>query len=295
MTAIPADFAGEAMSWEMHDDVLEVRLHREPCNEIGTAALDELDRLAKLLHHTTARACILYSDRERGFCAGADLKELYDGLVERAETSRTRKALRAIAGPDLGDRAARRVGAPIVRRQVRQFIDRIHHVFTRIDTAPIPVIGMVHGVVFGGGFELMLLCDIVVAEQSTRFAFPELRLGLVPGFGGLPRLSRDVGNAVIRDLLLTGRTLGAKRAYDVGLVSQVVPRGKGLKIARKVAAQTAKFDPHVVAMAKPFAKPVPRAELEREKDLFCRMVTDPVVLKALERFVNSDDARPYLP
>ena len=288
-------FSGTALSWEVRHDVMEVRLHREPCNEIGTTAIEELEHLSYTLHKTDARAAILYSDRRRGFCAGADLRELHAGLVERAETSRARKALRAIAGPDFGDRAARRVGKPLVRRTIRQFIDRIHEVFNRIDMSPIPVIGAVHGVVMGGGFELMLLCDIVVAEQSARFAFPELRLGLVPGFGGLPRLSRDVGNAVVRDLLLTGRTLGAKRAYELGLVSQLVPRDKGLAIARKVAAQTTKFDAAVIAQAKPFAKPIPRAQLEREKDLFCKMVTDPTVMAALERFVTSDDVRPYLP
>ena len=288
-------FSGSALSWEVRHEIMEVRLHREPCNEIGTDSLDELERLSHALHSGVARAAVLYSDRKRGFCAGADLRELHAGLVERRESSRTRKALRAIAGPVNGDRAARRVAAPLVRRAIKGFIDRIHEVFDRIDTAPIPVIGAVHGVVFGGGFELMLLCDIVVAEQSARFAFPELRLGLVPGFGGLPRLSRDVGNAVVRDLLLTGRTLGAKRAYEVGLVSQLVPRGKGLAIARKVAQQTVRFEPHVIAAAKPFAKPVPRDQLDRERDLFCRMVTDPTVLTALDRFVNSDDVRPYLP
>ena len=62
-----------------------------------------------------------------------------------------------------------------------------------------------HGVCFGGGLELALLCDIIVADKMARFAFPELRLGLIPGFGGIPRLKRDVGNAFIRELLLTGR------------------------------------------------------------------------------------------
>lgn len=288
-------FTGAALSWTVRHDLLEVRLHREPCNEIGRQTLDELDRLADVLHNRPARAALIYSDRRRGFCAGADLRELHAGLVERAESSRARKALRAIAGPSVGDRVARRVGEPLVRREIGRFIDRIHDVFDRIDMAPLPVVGAVHGVVFGGGFELMLLCDVVIAERSTRFAFPELRLGIVPGFGGLPRLSRDVGNAVARDLLFTGRTLGAKRAYELGLVSQVVPRGKSLDIARRMAAQAGKFDPHVVAMAKPFAKPLPREQLDAEKELFCKLVTDPVVLQALDRFVNSDDARPYLP
>src|SRR5438046_7760286 len=74
-----------------------------------------------------------------------------------------------------------------------------------IDAAPLTTIASVHGVVFGGGFELALVCDLIIADKMARFCFPELRLGLVPGFGGIPRLKRDLGNAVVRDLLLTGR------------------------------------------------------------------------------------------
>ena len=62
---------------------------------------------------------------------------------------------------------------------------------------------------FGGGFELALTCDLIVADKMARFCFPELRLGLIPGFGGIPRLKRDLGNAVVRDLLLTGRSINA--------------------------------------------------------------------------------------
>jgi enoyl-CoA hydratase/carnithine racemase len=289
-------FTGEALSWERRGDALEVRLHREPCNELGTVALGELERLAAALHGpSAARAAVIYSDRSRGFCAGADLRELYAGLVATAEGSRARRVLRRLAGPDLGERAARRAGTPLIRRRIRQFIDRIHAAFDAIDQSPIPVVAAVHGVVFGGGFELALLADVIVAERSARFAFPELRLGLVPGFGGLPRLARDVGNAVARDLLLTGRSLGAARALELGLVAQVVPRGEGLAAARRVAAQMGRFDPAVVARAKPFAKPLPRAALDREKALFCEMVTDPVVLRALHTFVHSTDPRPYLP
>src|SRR5208282_630706 len=103
-------------------------------------------------------------------------------------------------------------------------------------------IAAVHGVCFGGGFELALTCDIIVADKMARFAFPELRLGLIPGFGGIPRLKRDLGNAFIRDLLLTGRSINATRAQAVGLVAQLAAEGEALRIARATAAQIVKFD-----------------------------------------------------
>lgn len=99
----------------------------------------------------------------------------------------------------------------------------------------------------------------------------------MPGFGGIPRLRRDLGNAVVRDLLLTGRSINASKAGSVGLVSQVVPRGRGLEVARKVGEQAAKFDRATTAAAKRFAKPIPRAELRREKDLFIELMGSPVV------------------
>ena len=178
---------------------------------------------------------------------------------------------------------------------VRGFIDRIHAVMDALDTAPLTVVAAVHGFCFGGGFELALTADVIIAEKSARFAFPELRLGLVPGFGGIPRLERDVGNAVVRDLLMTGRSMNAKRANEVGLVSQVVARGEGLTVARKVAEQAARFDPETTRRAKRFAKPLPVERLRREKDLFIEMMASPVVVKALRKFVESTDVRPYLP
>jgi enoyl-CoA hydratase/carnithine racemase len=153
----------------------------------------------------------------------------------------------------------------------------------------------VHGFVFGGGFELALTCDVVVADNTARFCFPELRLGLVPGFGGIPRLRREVGNAVIRDLLLTGRSVRAARAQELGLISQVVAEGAALDVARRSAEQMARFDRATLTAAKRFVKPVPREELDREKELFLTLFESSVVEAALDKFVHSEDPRPYLP
>ena len=120
---------------------------------------------------------------------------------------------------------------------VRDFLERIHRVLNLIDSVPLTTIAAVHGVTFGGGFELALTCDLIIADKMARFCFPELRLGLIPGFGGIPRLKRDLGNAVVRDLLLTGRSFNATKAQQVGLVSQVVGEGEALRAARATAVQ----------------------------------------------------------
>jgi len=291
-------FDGQTLSWERVDDALEVRLHRAPLNEIGLKTLEELERVAD--HASSgaggARALIWYSDR-KGFCAGADLRALHAGLSQRHQRlgqrmSRATERLGPLGRPL--ERGARRLARPLVRREIGRFIDRIHAAFDALDMAPLTTVAAVHGVCFGGGFELALTADVIVAEKSARFCFPELRLGLVPGFGGIPRLNRDVGNAVCRDLLLTGRSLNAKRAQELGLVSQVVPRERGLEVARKVAAQAATYDPHTTATAKAFAKPLPRADLDREKEAFLHLVTRPAVFEALGRFVEDEGVRPYL-
>src|SRR2546430_13907325 len=88
---------------------------------------------------------------------------------------------------------------------VRNYLERIHRVMNTIDAAPIPTIAAVHGVTFGGGFELALVCDLIIADKMARFCFPELRLGLIPGFGGIPLLEGDFGKRVVGDLFLTRR------------------------------------------------------------------------------------------
>jgi enoyl-CoA hydratase/carnithine racemase len=125
---------------------------------------------------------------------------------------------------------------------IRQFHQRIHHVMNVLDASPLTTIAAVHGIVFGGGLELALTCDLIIADKTARFCFPELRLGLIPGFGGIPRLKRDLGNAVVRDLLLTGRSFNVTKAQQIGLVSQVVGEGEALRVARATAAQLRKFD-----------------------------------------------------
>jgi enoyl-CoA hydratase/carnithine racemase len=142
---------------------------------------------------------------------------------------------------------------------------------------------------------LALACDMIIADKMARFAFPELRLGFIPGFGGIPRLKRDLGNAFVRDLLFTGRTVNATRAQAVGLVAQLAGEGEAFKIARSTAAQITKYDGVTRAAAKKFIKPIPHDELRREIEIFCDLFTRPAVDAGLRKFVESTDALPYLP
>ena len=108
-------------------------------------------------------------------------------------------------------------------------------------------------------------------------------------------MKRDVGNAVVRDLLFTGRTLNASRAHAVGLVAQLAAEGEALRIARSTATQVSKYDPVARAAAKEFMKPIPREDLEQEIDLFCELFTRPEVMAALNKFVEDSGPMPYLP
>ena len=261
----------KTLSWELREGVVELALHRDPCNEIGSETLEDLERFQAALEKTGDRAAalIIHSTLKCGFSAGADLRELHQRAQEVREPERSRR--------------------------LREFLERVHTVMNTLDAAPLTTIAAVHGVCFGGGFELALACDLIIADKMARFCFPELRLGLIPGFGGVPRLKRDLGNAVVRDLLLTGRSINATRAQAVGLVSQLAAEGEALRVARATAAQVLKFDRGTANAAKKFIKPVPYEELKQEIDIFCELFRRPAVAAGLKKFVESTGAHPYLP
>jgi enoyl-CoA hydratase len=265
------NFQGKTLSWTCIDGTVELVLDSAPCNEIGSATLPELERFVSALPHLQreAHALIISSARQEGFCAGADLRELY----RESQPLQTKERV----------------------ERLREFLERIHRVMNAIDSAPLTTIAAIQGIAFGGGFELALVCDLIIADKTARFCFPELRLGLIPGFGGIPRLKRDLGNAVVRDLLLTGRSINATKAQAVGLLSQVVAEGDALRIARSTAAQLKKFDRETAIAAKSFIKPIPFDELRREIEIFCELFTRPAVEAGLRKFAESTDALPYLP
>src|SRR5260370_15781095 len=185
-------FTGKTLRWECRESVIELTLDHAPANEIGTAMLAELEKFVGAFESLAPETsvCIIASARKSVFSAGGDLRELY---------------ATAAAAPTK-DRAA----------GIRAFLERIHAVLNAIDSAPFVTIAAVHGACLGGGFELALACDMIVADKMARFAFPDLRLGFIPGFGGIPRLKRGPGNGFWRDLLFHGRPRNSNPPHALG-------------------------------------------------------------------------------
>lgn len=267
--------AGERLSWSTDPDGLcTLSLHGAPLNELGEASLGELEAFVAELAARRAeggiRALLIESRQERGFCAGADLRALHSRIT-------------AVGG------------AQALRAEVRDFLGRINAAFTSLDRAPFATAAAVHGVCFGGGLELALCCDLIVADPTARFGFPELRLGLIPGFGGVARLRRALGSARVLDLLLTGRSLNAERAREAGLVSQVAGRGRAAEAARAALRQSLRVPAAAVAAAKRHAKPDPAAEIAGEVETFLELFEAPRCAEALADFAARSDLLPYLP
>jgi enoyl-CoA hydratase/carnithine racemase len=203
---------------EVADRVATVTLNRpEALNAISTELAIELaEAFEPLATDPGVRAVVLAGAGERAFCVGADLKQR--------------------AGFDdhgwFVQREAFRRGFAAVRR------------------CPLPTVAAVAGFALGGGTELALSCDLVVAADDAIFGLPEVRLGLVPAGGGTQLLVRRVGRSVAKDLVLTGRRVGAAEARRLGLVDRVVPAAEVRAATTALAAEIAANAPTAVRMAK---------------------------------------------
>jgi enoyl-CoA hydratase len=183
-------------------------------NALSGELMDELVASLRELDADGAVRCIVLGGSERVFAAGADIGEL-------ARTSAIELYY------------ARRV----------ECWDAIRALWT-------PIVAAVSGFCLGGGCELALLCDLVVASETARFGQPETALGIIPGAGGTQRLTRAVGKALAMDVILSGRLLDAREALAAGVVSRVVAREAWLEEAKRVAREIASRGPVATRLAK---------------------------------------------
>lgn len=177
-------------------------------NALNTKTLEEIQAAATQLHtQADARVLLLTGAGQKAFVAGADIKEMH---------SKT-----AIEGQAFGHKGMQ--------------------AFRSLELLPIPVIAVVQGFALGGGCELALSCDWIIASEQAQFGQPEVALGVTPGFGGTQRLSRLIGRSKALELLVSGRRIDAKTALAWGLVNHVYPAdelmNEALKIAREIATQ----------------------------------------------------------
>jgi enoyl-CoA hydratase len=146
------------------------------------------------------------------------------------------------AGADISDMADRTAVEQLSRDQTGRWAPLAN--FTK------PLIAAVNGYALGGGCEVALMCDLIIAGDTARFGQPEINLGVIPGAGGTQRWPRSVGKYVAMEVMLTGAPLTAQRAYELGVVNKVVPADVTIEIAKRLARQLAEKPPLAVRLAK---------------------------------------------
>ena len=181
-----------------------VTLNRpEALNAINTQLIDELNQVLDGFERDPAIGCVLITGSAKAFAAGADVKEMAEKCF-----------------PDT-------------------YLDDFLGRWDRVAQRRKPIIAAVAGHALGGGFELALMCDFIIAADSARFGLPEVKLGVIPGAGGIQRLTRLVGRARAMDMLLSGRSIDAAEAERCGVVARVVPAAELLDAAMATASAIA--------------------------------------------------------
>jgi enoyl-CoA hydratase len=183
-------------------------------NALNSALNDELGRAVAAFDADSGIGCILLTGSEKAFAAGADIKEMAD------------------------------------KSPVDAFVSDFGGTWDAVARARKPVIAAVAGFALGGGCELAMQCDLIIAADTAKFGQPEITLGIIPGIGGTQRLPRAVGKAKAFDLILTGRRMDAAEAERSGLVARVVPAASLLEEAMKIAETIASMSLPAVLAAK---------------------------------------------
>lgn len=205
----------ETIQTETHRRVALVRLHRpEALNALNAQLIAELDTALAGFEADDGIGCVVITGSEKAFAAGADIKEMRDKTA--------------------------------VTAYLEDFLGR----WDTVARARKPIIAAVCGFALGGGCELAMMCDFIIAADSASFGQPEIRLGIIPGAGGTQRLTRAIGKAKAMDLVLTGRMMSAEEAERSGLVARVVPAADLLPEALKTAAAIAAMSLPAVLTAK---------------------------------------------
>jgi enoyl-CoA hydratase len=198
------------------EGVAVVTLNRpRALNALSPALIDQLvDALTTLDRDEDVRAIVIRGSGERAFAAGADIREM-----------------------------AGQTAVTLTKSDAFARWDEVAHVRT-------PLIAAVRGFALGGGCELAMTCDLIIAGEDAQFGQPEIKLGVIPGVGGTQRLTRAVGKARAMELVLTGRSIDAREAERIGLVTRVVPAEETFAVAEELARTIAAMPPLAVIAAK---------------------------------------------
>jgi enoyl-CoA hydratase/carnithine racemase len=204
---------------EVSDRIATATICAPPMNALDAAMRAELAaQLREFEEDDGVRAVVLRGDGSKAFCAGFDLKELSENLGSSEKSAAQ--------------------------------LNRDARLFDGLAAFGKPTLAAIGGAAFGGGLELALCCDFIVASERARFALPEIKLGAIPAAGGTLRLSRQIGAARARQMILLGDAIDAATALDWGLIMRVVPEPDFSEACRKFAGQLAAMPARAVQYAK---------------------------------------------
>jgi enoyl-CoA hydratase len=200
------------------DDIGILTINRpKVLNALNWQTLREMREFFEyLLPKENLKSLIITGAGDRAFVAGADISEMYN----------------------------------MKDREFQEYVDFAHRVYELVESIPSPSIAAINGYALGGGCELALSCDIRIASEKSKLGFPEVKLGIFPGWGGTQRVTRVLGLGRTKELVFTGEMIDANEAFRVGLVEKVVPHESVLEEARQVAHKIAKRGPIAVRLAK---------------------------------------------
>ena len=200
---------------EIREQIGVIRLNRpDKLNALNHALMTQVIEALERFDEDANIRCILLTGDERAFAAGADINEMAD--------------------------------ASMIEMHHRNLFGR----WDRIKKIRKPIVAAVSGYALGGGCELMMCCDIVIASETARFGQPEINLGIIPGAGGTQRLARAIGKARAMDMILTGRMITAKEALEMGLISRIVPVEQWFEEAMKVCQEICRKAPLALQLGK---------------------------------------------
>jgi enoyl-CoA hydratase len=191
------------------DGIAVVTLNNPPLNLVTLEMTRELNALvARLADDSTVRVMILTGSGSKAFCAGSDIKEFPQMMA---------------------------AGAVVPKKLALE-----NEAWSRVDDFPKPTIAALNGLAFGGGLELAVCCDLIVAETGNQVALPEINLGVFPGSGGTIRVTRRIGEGRAKEMMFFGEPLSVETALAWGLVNRVVPKGEALNVALEMARRLAR-------------------------------------------------------
>ncbi len=248
---------------ELENGVYLLKINRpKVLNALSKEVFDHLDqKLDELGEKAGFRALIVTGEGEKAFVAGADIAAMQEMSSEEAS----------------------------------RFCRYGQSVFSKLENLSVPVIAAVNGFCLGGGFELALACDFIFASENAKFGLPEVSLGLIPGFGGTQRLSRNLGLSYAKYLVTTGQMVSADELLSRGLVIQVVPQAHLLTQCIEVAKTITKKGPQAIKAAKKsihegFNKSLEKG-LKLEEDYFAYLFSNQESKEGMAAFLEKRAAK----